>query len=170
MNEVLGDGGIGTAARRVGEAWWPILGLNLRSRFWWPGPRRFGAATEVAALLLLGKQRSPPAHSKVDLRSGSWVIAGVFILRGLPGFLVSGVLTNLLTPELNAWNSVFYSPLSLALGGASTFISLGSLGSGPVTHQFDKPSLVDERPSVSDAAAQDYENFSPVVRHSRLSR
>lgn len=79
----------------------------------------------TAAWILLA--RSGCVASRIPLwvlRTASWVIAAVFILRSSVGFLVSGVFTTLLTPEFNALNLALYSPLSLALGSGATFISL----------------------------------------------
>jgi hypothetical protein len=55
---------------------------------------------------------------------GVWVVGGLLLLRGVSGFLRSGVLVSVGGTSYAHWDAALYSPLSLLLGMMCVFVAM----------------------------------------------
>jgi hypothetical protein len=55
---------------------------------------------------------------------GVWVVAGALLLRGVTGFLRSGVFVSVAGTSYARWDAALYSPLSLVLGALCVFVGM----------------------------------------------
>jgi hypothetical protein len=85
------------------------------------------ALLAAASLLVLGRVGlGPAARLGLLTHVGAWIIAGVFLLRGLGDFRLIGVFRSVRDTRFAWWDRLLYTPLSIVLGLGTAVVAAGT--------------------------------------------
>lgn len=85
------------------------------------------ALLAAASLLVLGRVGLGPAARLRSLTHvGAWIIAAVFLLRGLGDFRLIGVFRSVRDTRFAWWDRHLYTPLAIVLGLGTGIVAAGT--------------------------------------------
>ena len=93
---------------------------------WWASLAVAGALA-LGAVLVLGRVGAiDPGLPDLLIRAGVWVLAGVFLVRAVGGFVLSGVLRARKPDVFSRLDAAIYSPLCLAIAATCAIVALSA--------------------------------------------